>query len=494
MAKYIFSFLVAAAFGTVSVSALDVETTAGSLSSQVTNPAGVTELKLSGVLNADDFKFIDESMTSLKSLDLGNVTIAATECNVPGMTNAYPANTIPANAFGGSKIESVVFPTSTFSLGDGAFAGSAIKSLTLPLSVANVGDGCFSGCTALESVTVANGTLGVGVFAGCSSLATISFSLPNTAIPANTFSNCTALSTVSGSANITSIGSRAFADCTSLSSFSFGRSLRSIGEEAFICSGLTAVDLSNVTALKEIGAWAFARMPQLESLKMSSSSQLSEGMVFDCPVLKEFVISGQATEIPDYAFAKNTSLGDPGLLEGAIVRIGNHSMHGMSQVQDVSLPETLEEIGDGAMQNMTGLRSITVNSDARPAIDKDVWAGVEQSQVNLVVPKGQYSDYSTADQWCNFHVLDVSNSVDAVIGDQLDNLKGRFVGDELQVSISGVEIDEIAVYDPAGMLLVSGEPVAEFVSLDMAGFQTRVFIVNARLSDGRVASLKIAKR
>ena len=212
MAKYIFSFLVAAAFGTVSVSALDVETTAGSLSSQVTNPAGVTELKLSGVLNADDFKFIDESMTSLKSLDLGNVTIAATECNVPGMTNAYPANTIPANAFGGSKIESVVFPTSTFSLGDGAFAGSAIKSLTLPLSVANVGDGCFSGCTALESVTVANGTLGVGVFAGCSSLATISFSLPNTAIPANTFSNCTALSTVSGSANITSIGSRAFAD------------------------------------------------------------------------------------------------------------------------------------------------------------------------------------------------------------------------------------------------------------------------------------------
>jgi len=479
--------------GTAGASALDVQTTAGTLAERVQSPGEVTELVLSGTINSIDFKYIDESMPALRSLSLKNVTISATESTTPGKVNAYPANTIPAFAFGGSKIENIEFPTSAFSLGDGAFSGSAIKSLNLPANVANVGDGCFSGCPNLKTVSVGGGTFGVGVFAGCPLLESVNFSVP-AVLPSNTFSNCTALAKVNGSMNIESIGSRAFADCGSLSELDFGDNLSEIGDEAFVGAGLTSVDLTKCAKLKTIGEWAFARMPRLTTLSMGDKAEMSEGMVFDCPNLKTFNISGATTEIPAYAYAKNASIDSAGIFNDNVTRIGNHSLHGVSGIETLTLPSGVEQIGDGAMQKMTGLKSLTIESATRPELGSDVWAGIDQSKVDLYVPNGQESDYKSADQWQSFNIYAVSGMVDAVDNMAVDNLKGRFVGDELQVSVSGVDIDAISVYDPSGVLLVSGEPVAEFVTIDMSGFQTRVFVVTARLSDGRVAALKIAKR
>lgn len=491
MFKYIVSLFCAAIIGTAGAFALDVTTTAGNLASKVADPASVTELKLTGTVNADDLKFIDNAMPALKTLDLSDVSIVAQECFIPGMSGSCPANTIPDHTFAGSSIESVVFPSSSFSLGSGAFAGSALKSLELPLSTANVGDGCFSGCVSLESVTIKGGTLGVGTFAGCASLRTVSVGI-STSLPANTFSNCGSLTSISGAGNISAVGDRAFAHCSSLAAFGFGANLTSIGYEAFIGAGLQSADMSGCGKLKTIGGWAFARMPRLESLAMPASAVMSEGMVFDCPSLVNVSISGETTEIPDYAYAKNTAMDTTGMVHDDITAIGNHALHGMSQVESFSLPSGLQYIGDGAMQNMTGLHTLNVSSSTRPEIGEDVWKGVNQPNVKLMVPKGQYGDYANADQWREFNVLDVLGAEDAVM-ETVENLKGRFVGDELQISISGIDIDRISVYDPAGMLLVSAEPSGDFVALDMSGFQSRVYIVNAALADGRTASLKIAK-
>ncbi len=475
-------------------SALSVETTAGNLKSLVANPSDVTELALSGTVNAEDFKFIDETMKSLKTLDLSGVSILETECRIAGMSGAYPANTVPAYALAGSKIESVVFPSAgVFSLGDGAFAGSSLKTLVLPLNVANVGDGCFSGCANLESVTISNGALGIGAFAGCESLASVTVGLP-TALPDNVFSNCTSLTEVAGSRNVTSIGERAFAGCSSLDGFVFGPDVVSIGKEAFICSGVKSVDMSGCVKLAEIGPWAFARMPRLTELLMPDGASISEGMVFGCTALATFRVSSSSTEVPDYAYSKNVSLDGKGIFNEEMTAVGRHSLDGMALVNTITLPKNLESIGDGAMRNMTGLKVINVVSETRPEIGSDVWEGVDQENVNLYVPDGQYGDYKSAEQWCNFNVLGVSASEDGVVDDAVENLKGRFVGDELQVMIGGVEMNRIAVYDVSGLLLVSAEPSTDFVAFDMSGFADRVFVVSAELSDGRVASLKIAKR
>lgn len=490
MQKYLVS--VALSLLCFSAGATDIDCTPGALKDVLTSPASVTDLSITGSVDASDLFFIDSNCPSIKTLDLSAVTIEAYSGSSLRSHTTYAAATIPAHTFAGSSLTSVSLPASgAVTVGEGAFAGSALESLTIPASVVAVGDAAFSSCPDLKDVTFGTTTLGVGTFADCRALQTVTVTSP-VALASHTFSGDTSLATVTGAAYFTSIGDNAFAGCTDLKHIDLGSALSSIGSSAFARSGIEAIDLAPCKSLSSVGDWAFAEMPALTTLSLGSVAEVGRGVAFGSKALT--TASHPATaELADYAFAGTSSLTDADLLPEGITSIGDYAMAGMSGVQQVLIPASVEYIGSHAMQDMTSLKSIGVAS-APAALGSDVWSGVNQSEVSLFAPKEYLDNYNSADQWQNFTILQASDSTDPIASEIVGGLRGRFAGDDLIIAADGIDLADVAVYDPAGMLLVRVTPSEPVISIDTRGCATRIFIVAATLADGSTANLKLAKK
>lgn len=496
MSRIIISlFALAAVFA---ASATDVVLKApGSLASAIDDPAAVSTLTVSGPMDASDFFFIARNMPGLTALHLSEATIAGYKGTAIEGLSQYDANLIPRGVLAGSAIASLTLPGQEgLIIGEGAFAGTPVKTLTVPANVAAIGAGAFAVCPQLTQATIAAPEVGVGAFADCPKLARVTFSAP-AAVDRAAFARCEALAAVDGSANITAIGPAAFMGCSALKNFAFGSKLTTVGERAFSRSALTKADLSACPANLTVGDWAFAEMPSLSSADFSRAASTGAGVVFNCPKLSAFA-AAKTDSIADYAYTYNSSLGADGLLPAGIRVVGAHALHGLSQVSAITVPSSVEYIGDGAMEDMTGLQHITTESSNVPTLGTEVWRGVDQPSVTLHVPDGATDAYAAAEQWQNFTIADPAGVDEITDSDGspagLPGLKGRFAGHELQVSIAGeLSISRLALHDLSGLLLLAVEPYDSFVAIDTTDLSGRIFLVSALLSDGRTASLKLAR-
>lgn len=468
-----------------------VKVEAGELPSKIASPETVTTLTINGYVDASDLAYIAE-LPALETLDMSGTTIVAWEGRLFGSTvTRYAANSIPANMFAGSRIKTVILPkTKELVIGPGAFACSQLASIKIPSSVAKVGDGAFAYCPQMTEVVVEIPQIGKGLFHNCPKLKSVRF-LRNMELPVNTFYGCVALEKVEGPGFI-SVGERALSHCSSLKSFPFNSLTKEIGRESFMKSGLEKVDLSSCQ-LDSIGEWAFAMMPRLTTLITGNVVGMGQAIAFACPNLVTFETSESATELPDYALTKSAAVDTTGLLHDGIERIGRYAMSGLSGIHAVYLPQGLKMLDDHAMENMTSLETIYSNLYYIPELGEDVWAGINQADVELVVPNQMTQEYKNAEQWCEFDVVNTSSSVDAVLGEDKPNIRAKFDGDDLIVQAEGVDIDRLTLYNPAGQLLIAVEPMSETIAVNTAGFGTRLFIVHAALSDGRAAAVKISK-
>jgi hypothetical protein len=158
--------------GLISIANAEVTDTAKSVTAGnlniVANPylKTVTNLTITGTIDARDFKTMRDSMPSLAVLNLSKVTIVAytgTEGTQYAKkdTITYPANAIPGNAFYNqqtykinSTLTSVTFPFSVTNIGDESFLGcyNLSGSLILPSSVTYIGEEAFFACSELSGL------------------------------------------------------------------------------------------------------------------------------------------------------------------------------------------------------------------------------------------------------------------------------------------------------------------------------------------------------
>lgn len=475
--------------------AAEVTSAAGSLAGAMGSVALATETELTvrGSVDASDLWFISENMPALRRLDLSEATIAAYKgASLHGVT-VSAADMVPAGVFAGSGLTAVELPRQgALTVGPNAFAGSALTSLTVPANAVRVAEGAFLGCDALTTVTVSGpAAIGDGAFAA-SDVTTLTFGAATTA-GAKSFHGCTRLATLEGEQQLTAIGADAFAGCTALTDFDFGGALTAIGDGAFRGSGLQAVDLRGCTALTDVGAWAFADLSACTRAAMAPAARLQRGVFFGCPQLSDFTTSDGIEAVPDYAYTGNAAMKGEGLL-GRASTIGKYALKGLSGVTAVTLPDNIEYLGDRAMADMTSLRTVNVGAAAVPELGDDVWHGVSQPDVVLYVPAKAIDDYKSAPQWREFDIKDLMSGEETVAIDVArPHLRGRFAGDELQVSVNGLDIDRLSVCNAAGAVLITVEPRTDCVAIATEGLAERVYIIHAALSDGRTASLKLSK-
>jgi uncharacterized repeat protein (TIGR02543 family) len=357
MTTLLFIFLAVIASAQVSIT-VNVPT-AGGLSAAFTAAGGdktkVTNLTVTGNIDARDVKFMRDYLPKLAVLDLDSVQIKA--YTGTGGTNVilqpantvitYPENTMPAESFlnrdYNSTLKKLILPSSLKEIGDLAFRGCErlTGSLIIPDSVTTIGNDAFSSCNFTGDLLIPNSvtSIGTSAFSGFTGKLTL---------PAN---NC-------------QLGDFAFEACGFTGTLIITDTYTKIGENTFrLCSGFTNLILSN----------------NIDSLEYD---------VFQgCKGFKgELIIPGSVTTIVS-AFRGCS---------------GFTSCYIPSSVTSI-YPSNIYQGWDwGAFKELKGLRKLAVDKDGPLKIDEYTFFGVNKITCELIVPKGSKAAYELAAGWSQF--------------------------------------------------------------------------------------------
>lgn len=249
---------------------------AGTLSTLLTlhEKATITNLKITGYVDARDIKCIRDEIRNLTILDLGSVTINAYEGNngTSSYITSYPMNSMPNYSFWSSEfgskntLQTIILPNSLTSISNMAFIGcTGLTSITIPNSILSIGDYAFSSCENLSSINIPNSVITIGDYA---------------------FEFCISLTALTIGNNVSKIGNNTFYGCKNTTSLYISNSVKSIGDYAFSnCEKLNSVVIPN--SVEIIGRFSFSYCNNLSNLTIGSSvSNIGDGAFSNCDKLK----------------------------------------------------------------------------------------------------------------------------------------------------------------------------------------------------------------
>ena len=206
--------------------------------------------------------YIDNKQTPLKSVDMSDAVID--DYKHLRVLNAYGANLesvvfpktvtrIPnyccysMGNSGNQNLSEIVFPTeaATLEIGDYAFHHCAVVSLLFPSSTTSVGNYAFATSPNMTDVEMQgltnNCTFGNNVFDGCGALKHVTLSEKTQNIGDNMFNQCGLLESIRIPTTCKTIGEKAFCECYSIHEITIPEGVELIKVNAFELSGLTDI-------------------------------------------------------------------------------------------------------------------------------------------------------------------------------------------------------------------------------------------------------------
>ena len=314
-----------------------------------------------------------------------NVVNIPSTVSYEGIT--YSVTRIGNSAFRLKGITSITLPNTITSIGDEAFYwnGTALQSIELPSSLISIGKWAFHRCYGLTQITLPNNVENIDSYAfyECTNLASVTLSSNLQDLGDHTFSKCTSLNSISVPSNVQKIGAGAFEDCSALTSLTIKNGVKIIGADAFknckklnnvtvpnsvedigsyafySCSGLKVISLG--TGLKHIGLNAFYGTSCISTgyigkylIRGSSDGVIANGTVliadgaFSTTGVSNVVVPGCVKYVGNRVFELNyTSLRSIVFSEG-VISIGDSLYYNNDNVTSVSLPSTIQNIGQSA--------------------------------------------------------------------------------------------------------------------------------------------------
>jgi len=198
----------------------------------------VTDLTITGTIDARDFKTMRDSMLVLSVLDIKDVVIApyTGKINEVYSTQTFDANTLPNSAFfqadlltDNTTLTSISLPTTTVAIGTFAFFNcKALKTIFISKLITSIAPEVFWACSAVITVDPQNPNYSSqdGVLFNkdkttliqCPSSKSGAYIIPSTVnvIGYGAFSGCKLLTSLTIPASVNSIEENAFYNCTSL--------------------------------------------------------------------------------------------------------------------------------------------------------------------------------------------------------------------------------------------------------------------------------------
>ena len=310
--------------------------------------------------------------------------------------------------------------------------GSEITELTIPNSVTNINNYAFIRCSGLTSVAIPNSVTTIGKMA---------------------FSECSCLTSVAIGNSVTTIGERAFMWCRGLTGLTIPNSVTSIGERAFYgCSSLTDIyslalippTIQSYTFNGCYGATLYVPYNALENYKAANYWQEFtniESITFEVDSKCYRVMDESSLSvIPDSVTYEGMSF--------AVTGIESNAFDGCFELTSITIPNSVETIGEQAFQGCTGLTNVTIGSGVTTIGAKafnycnaletvkcigtvppvmasaDCFSTAAYNRATLLVPRQFVDAYTAADYWYKFahidgdgevSIRDVTRMIDAIL-------------------------------------------------------------------------------
>jgi len=380
-----------------------------------------------------------------------------------GWRNYAAAGTIQQEHSAGASFYSYI-PTSLQSvmvtdetiIGYGAFSGcSGLKSVILPATVTNIQDKAFYGCSELASVTIPDGVTHIGdmTFRFCVGLVSIIFPPSIKSIGRSAFESCYGLVSVSLPEGVTRIGDGAFWYCRGLTTVSIPPSVTNIGNEAFVgCGELVSVSIPMcVKKLAVTFPDAYAKINR--SVICGGVTNVGSQLFLGCGELLSVVIPDSVKSIDSGAFKSCTLLKEvhvDDLCAWMNIKFGNPTANPLyyahhlylenDEISNLTIPETVTNIGSYAFVGWSGLVSVTI-----PACVTNIGVSAFENCTSLVkatIPEGELTICDRAFRGCRALPDDD--------GDGYIVFQDRLIGycQEANAEITGLD-DIVEIYDGA---------------------------------------------
>lgn len=280
---------------------------------------------------------------------------------------------------------------------------------------------------------------------------------------------------------------------TSLKSIKLPTELTAIGKGAFSGSGITSVSIpSGVT---EIGDYAFMRCNSLETVNIPASViSIGQRAFAYCDKLNTVNLLEQSklTELPEGIFEASAIkwLDLKNLVD--CVEIGPWAMAECDGLATLTLPQSMEYIGDYAMSGNSALTSIHAEDlTSIPSLGEYVWRNVEQNAVSLIVPDNMVNEFKATPQWQEFNVIGKNDNVNVIPSEITDSglpvLKIIRQGDILTVKADNT-LGRVNVYNIAGSRITQKYSDKTTVDFNISGWTSGVYLI---VSETGIAKISI---
>lgn len=369
-----------------------VNITAGGLKNAITAPekSTITELKITGTLNAEDYYYMHDSLTVVQVIDLEEARTISPLDTIPN--RAFKNKTtlksliVPSTTthigdavfLGCSSLSDVKLPATIKSLGTYAFSSSGITSIELPATFTQTSGACFWSCSKLVKAIVPHTA---DMFSGCYNLKTIIVPDGVTELRGGAFYQLTSLTNISIPSSVLSIGTQAFYNCINLDSISLSEGLTTVGEGAFWeCNKLKSLKLpKSLTTIKSTGfahcrslttveipvgatsveSAAFRGCTGLTTIITSTANGIYGGNIFEgCSGIKKIIIPEGTVIIKNYSFGSEFTSVTSVSIPNSVTTIGDNAFYKCSGIDSLSIPESVTSIGTYAFSGCSALKSV----------------------------------------------------------------------------------------------------------------------------------------
>ena len=298
-----------------------------------------------------------------------------------------------------TNLESVELPNSIKSIGNDAFFATNLKNIYIPASVISLEYSgelmpSFMGIANLESIIVDEENPVYDSRQDCNAIiitATneLMVGCKNSTIPST----------------VEKIGTYAFYNITGLQRVDLPNSLKEIGTMAFSASGIETINISE--SVLTVDAGAFANCEDLHSASLSLVT-IPNSLFVNCKKLTNITIGNNATTIGELAFRRCGFCQIT--LPNTLNEIGRQAFQGCVNLETITIPSGVTSISERAFQNCDVLHSVISRVETPFAVESNVFSrvidGMETpTTATLYVPKGRKELYKSTEGWNQFATI-----------------------------------------------------------------------------------------
>ena len=283
-----------------------------------------------------------------------------------------------------------------------------LKSVTIPATVQTIGSSAFSYCTALEEVNMLANLYVIGdyAFADCHALKAIELSPGLVSVGMGAFYNCKSLTSIDIPEGLGTLGGNAFQDCTNLTTIRwnavncttykdengnlytpfrvtgdegskvnqvvFGEKVEYIPEG--LCLGmknLTTVELPKHLVIIDNHAFSSSG---LQSVAVPNSVyKLGMSVFWGCNALKQITLGESVVEIGNYAFSRCSSL-ESVVVPNSVQLLGDEAFWGCTGLKSAVIGNGVTRLGNYTFSRCENLASVTLSENLAVMGDEVFWS------------------------------------------------------------------------------------------------------------------------